>query len=482
MNSSTFILIIAGYFSLLLIISLITGKDSSNDTFYRGNKNAKWYVVSFGMLGASLSGVTFISVPGWVQNTGFTYMPMVAGYFFGYLIIANILLPVYYKLNLTSIYGYLETRFGKFTYKAGASFFLVSRLIGSSFRLFLMASVLQLTIFTNYNIPFFVTVIITIALIWLYTFRGGIKTIIWTDTLQTLLLLSALVLTIVEILSALNMPLGEIIRSLSKSEYTRIFVFDDWISKQNFFKQFISGIFITIVMTGLDQDMMQKNLTCRNVKEASKNVRWYGFAFIPVNFLFLSLGALLLLYANKTGIELPAKSDEIFPYIATGGFFSPTLAAIFMLGLIAAAYSSADSALTSLTTSFTVDILQSHKLEERRSKNIRFVAHFGISVIIAIIILLFHSIQNTNVITAIFKAAGYTYGPLLGIFAFGLYTKRNINDKHAPIVMLLSPIICAFFDIYSPIWFNYHFGFELLMLNGVITFLGILLLSTFKKK
>ncbi len=482
MSSTSLVIIIGSYFALLFVISLLTGKNSSNDTFYRGNRNSQWYVVAFGMLGASLSGVTFISVPGWVQTTGFTYMQMVMGYFFGYLVIAQILLPVYYKLKLTSIYEYLETRFGKNTYKAGASFFLLSRLIGASFRLFLMASVLQLTIFSHYNIPFYLTVIVTISLIWLYTFRGGIKTIIWTDTIQTFLLLAALVLTITELISQLNMPLSEIFTSLKEDTSTRMFVFDDWVSKQNFFKQFLSGVFITIVMTGLDQDMMQKNLTCRNLNDAQKNVRWYGFAFIPVNFLFLSLGALLLLYASKQGIALPEKTDDIYPMIATGGFLSPYIAVIFMLGLIAAAYSSADSALTSLTTSFTVDILPTKKMDERKSRRIRLLVHLGVSVVIVCIILAFHLINKTNVISAIFKAAGYTYGPLLGVYAFGLFTKRKANDRLIPFVMLSTPFISAAIDLFSPILFNFHFGFELLIINGALTFLGVCLCSQKQKK
>lgn len=476
MQAELLITVLASYFLLLLVISVITGRNSSNDTFYTGNKSAPWYIVSFGMLGASLSGVTFISVPGWVTTTQFTYMQMVLGYVFGYLFVAFVLLPVYYRLKLPSIYSYLNDRFGMATYKSGAIFFLISRTIGASFRLFLMANVLQITIFSHYNIPFYATVVVTIALIWLYTFRSGIKTIIWTDSLQTLLLLTALVLTIIEISSQLNFSGTETVTSIFSNELSHVFVFDDWGSRQHFVKQFLSGMFITIVMTGLDQDMMQKNLSCKNLKDAKKNMLWYGAAFVPVNLLFLSLGVLLVIFAQTKGIALPERSDDLFPLIATGGYLSPYLAVVFMLGLVAAAYSSADSALTSLTTSFTVDILGSNNTSKAIPSKTRMLIHFLFSVLLAGIIILFNAINNQSVISAIFMVAGYTYGPLLGVYFVGLFTRMTPNNKLIPYAMILSPILSIGLYYFAKLVFDYSFGFEILLVNGSITILGLLII------
>jgi SSS family transporter len=473
-------LLVALYFIILMVISIVTGKKSDNESFFLGNRQSPWYIVSIGMIGASLSGVTFISVPGWVKSTNFSYLQMVGGYFLGYLAIAHVLLPVYYKLNLTSIYTYLEQRFGKFGYKTGAWLFLVSRTIGASARLYLMANVLQISLFNALGIPFAVTVFITIALIWLYTFRGGIKTIIWTDTLQTVFMLASVIITIVYMAKSMGLSAGGVLEMLNQSELTKVFVFDDWHSKQHFVKQFLSGAFITIVMTGLDQDMMQKNLSCKNLKEAQKNMHWYGFAFIPTNLLFLSLGALLYTFANQQGIALPERSDDLFPMIVNSGSLPAVVGVFFIIGLVAAAYSSADSALTSLTTSFTVDILGSSYHDESLNKKSRIKVHLAFSLILMCVIILFRVFKADSIISTIFMLAGYTYGPLLGMYAFGLFTKLQVNDKWIPLVAILSPVITGILDFNSLNWFGFSLGFEKLMLNGFLTFVGLLLIFTRK--
>ena len=473
MSPVTILLVVVGYFALLLLISYFTGRKADNKGFFVGNKQSPWYVVAFGMVGASLSGVTFISVPGWVKSIDFTYMQMVFGYMLGYIVVANILLPLYYRLNVTSIYSYLDGRFGKTSYKTGASFFLLSRTIGASFRLFLMANVLQITVFDAWNIPFFVTVLLTILLIWLYTFKGGIKTIVWTDTLQTLFMLLAVGASIYLIMGKLNLDIAGLSETIGKSEYSRIFEFGDWKSKQNFFKQFFTGAFITIVMTGLDQDMMQKNLSCKNLGEAKKNMYWYGFAFIPANFLFMILGALLLIFAQHEGIAIPERGDDLFPLLATQ-HLGPVVSIFFLIGLMAAAYSSADSALTSLTTSFTVDIMGADENDEVNTRKLRFISHVLFSLLLLVVILIFRAINDDSVIAAIFTIAGYTYGPLLGLYAFGLFTKLKVKDHLVPIIAILSPMICYILKDNSLDWFGWAIGFELLMINGALTFLGLL--------
>lgn len=479
MNPFIVLIIVLSYFGLLIIISLFTSKNVNSEGFFLGNRKSRWYVVAFGMLGSSISGVTFISVPGWVATTGMTYMQMVFGYFLGYLFIAQILLPIYYKLQLTSIYTYLEKRFDKITYKTGASFFLISRTIGSAFRLYIVANVLQVTIFNRLEIPFFVTVIISILLIWVYTFRGGIKTIIWTDTVQTFFLFSALIATIIYVASGLNLSFSESISSIISSPYSKIFEFSDWKSSQHFLKQFISGALVTIVMTGLDQDMMQKNLSCKSLKDAKKNVITYGFAFIPANLLFLSLGVLLMIFASKNNIDPNLiKGDNLYPYIASN-YLGTGVLILFLIGLMASAYSSADSALTALTTSFTVDIIGINNKTETQIKKIRTRVHIIFSLLMAVIIILFNIINEKSVIDAIFTIAGYTYGPLLGIYSFGLFTKYKTNFKAVPIIAILSPILCYFIYKLLLINFKYKMGYELLLLNGTITFVGLLL---FKKK
>jgi len=471
------IFIIAVYFVVLLIISYFTSRNADNASFFLGNRQSPWYIVAFGMISASLSGVTFISVPGWVVDSNFSYMQLVLGYLLGYAVIAQVLIPLYYRLNLTSIYTYLDKRFGFFAYKTGASFFLLSRVIGASFRLFLVANVLQIAVFNQLNIPFEITVIITIVLIWLYTFKGGIKTIIWTDSLQTLFMLTAVGVTIVLISKHLNLNFSGVINTIVDSKHSRIFYFEDFNGPYYFFKQFFSGAFIAIVMTGLDQDMMQKNLSCRNIKEAKKNVYWLSISLIPVNLLFMSLGILLVVFAQKTGIGIPERTDDLFPIIATQGYLHPVVSVFFIIGLVAAAYSSADSALTALTTSFTVDILNPKNVSEKKLKNIRKKVHVGVSAALVIVILIFNAINNESVISAVFSVAGYTYGPLLGLYSFGLFTRISVKDKFIPFVAVLSPVICMVIDFNSQAWFNgYKFGFELLMLNGLITFIGLLMI------
>lgn len=478
MSPTSILLLIACYFGLLIVISYFTGKEDSNAAFFKANKSAPWYLVAFGMIGASLSGVTFISVPGAVEAKQFGYLQVVFGYFFGYLIIAYVLLPLYYKLNLTSIYTYLRDRFGIVSYKTGSVAFLISRTVGAAFRLFLVAKVLQLLVFDLFGIPFAVTVIITIALIWLYTFKGGIKTIIFTDTLQTLFMLISVVVTIVFLASALDLnSIGDIITYTKESNLSKVFYFEDGNDSQYFWKSFLSGIFITITMTGLDQDMMQKNLTCRNLKDAQKNMVSFSIVLIFVNILFLVLGLMLTQYATAHGIT--ATKDDLFPTIAMLPEIGIVTSAFFLLGLIAAAYSSADSALTSLTTSFCFDILDIENKPEVKRKALRKRVHIGFSIVLVLVILLFDLIfKDVSVIWELFKAAGYTYGPLLGLFAFGLITKFQIKDKWVWLIAIAAPLISYLLNLYSKELFNGHeIGFEILIYNGLLMFLGLLLIK-----
>ena len=478
MSATLIISIIAAYFMLLLVISWISGRGAGNASFFVGDRRSPWFVVAFGMIGASLSGVTFISVPGWVVDSQFSYMQMVLGYLVGYVVIANVLMPLYYRLQLTSIYTYLEERFGRYSYKTGASFFLLSRIVGASFRLFLVANVLQLTVFQAWNIPFYVTVIVTIALIWLYTHRGGIRTIIWTDTLQTFSMLTAVVVSVILITRSMDLSLGEMIGQIAAGEESRIWVFDGWHKENHFFKHFLSGAFITIVMTGLDQDMMQKNLSCRNIKEAKKNMYLMSISLVPVNLVFLFLGAVLIHFARFRGIAIPETTDNLFPLIATSGLLPQVVGIFFIVGLVAAAYSSADSALTALTTSFTVDILEGQRMEEGRLTRTRRSVHLGISIVLGLTIMLFRVINDESVISALFRFAGYTYGPLLGLYAFGLFTRRRVRDRLVPLLAILSPVLSFLLSRFSEQLFNgYRFGFELLIVNGAIMFAALLLTS-----
>jgi Na+/proline symporter len=465
------------YTVLLFFITWLTSRKSNNESFFRGNNSSPWYVIAYGMIGASLSGVTFMSVPGWVKDTQFSYLMVVFGYLFGYFIISTVLLPLYYRLNLTSIYSYLEQRFGKYSYKTGSSFFILSRVIGASFRMFLVVNVLQIFVFDAWNVPFWVTVAIFISLIILYTFEGGIKTIIWTDTLQTTFMLLAVILSIVFISQELNLSLSGLFTKVFESDYSNVIV-TDWHDKRFFLKQFLSGIFITIVMTGLDQEMMQKNLSCKNLKDAQKNMISFSFVMIFVNFLFLILGAVLLFYVSQMNINVGNTSDEIFPIIALK-YLSPVAGIVFLIGLISAAYPSADGALTSLTTSFSIDILgiKRKKLTETQSKKIRYAVHISFALLLLFVVVLFRAINDRAVIDKLFTVAGYTYGPLLGLYSFGLFTKFNVRDKWVPVVAILSPIISYIISVNSETLFNgYKFGFELLIVNGILTFVGLFLL------
>ena len=473
MNSLLIFSIIVLYFAVLLIISYFIGKKhSDNEAFFLGNKQSPWIVVAIGMIGTSISGVTFVSVPGWVQSIDMTYIQMVIGFFFGYMFIAHVLLPLYYRLNLTSIYTYLQTRMGVRAYKTGASFFLLSKLLGAAARLYIVIIIMQKYVFDDWGIPFYVSITIIVALIFLYTFRSGIRTIIWTDLLQTFFLLAALVLIIWQVIDQLNFSFSEAVSAVVSNEHFRIFEFDIK-SSQNFFKQFISGIFVAIAMTGLDQDMMQKNISCRTLKDAQKNIYSYAWTFVPINFLFLCLGVLLLVFAQVNQIELPAISDQILPTFAATGMLGTAVIVFFMVGIMSAAFSSADSALTSLTTSFCVDILDTSKRKPETAKRIRLKTHIYISIVFILTILIFRIVNNTSIINAIYTMVSYTYGPLVGMFAFGLFTKIRPNDKWIPVICILSPILSFLFNTIIFKSTGYKCGYELLVLNGLITFTGL---------
>lgn len=475
MNPGLVIGIIAGYFALLVVVARLTSKGATTATFFTANRQSPWYLVAFGMIGASLSGVTFISVPGAVGAGSFSYFQVVLGYLLGYYVIANVLMPVYYKHNLVSIYHYLGQRFGSSSHQTGSFYFLLSRTIGASFRLFLVAGVLQFALFDSFGVPFWVSVLVTIGLIWVYTFQGGIKTIVWTDTLQTFFMLTAVVVTIYLVVQTMDISFGEAFRQIRESDYAQIFYFD-WTSPRFFVKQFISGALIAIVMTGLDQDMMQKNLTCKSLKDAQKNVFWFSVVLVPANLLFLGLGALLYLFATQNGIALPARADDLYPMIALN-HLSVFAGVVFLLGIIAAAYSSADSALTALTTAFCVDFLNFEKRDEKDKQRTRIKVHIAFSLILFAVILIFKAISDDSVINLIFRAAGYTYGPLLGLFAFGLLTKLKLNDRLVPVVCVAAPVLSFVIDMNTGGWF----GFFILALNGALTFLGLLLISRLRK-
>ena len=482
MSSFLILILLLGYFLVLIFISYLTGKNDSNVDFFKAGKKSPWYLVAFGMIGASLSGVTFISVPGWVEASQFSYFQVVLGYMVGYFVVAFVLLPVYYKLNLTSIYEYLFHRFGFVSHKTGAFFFFVSRVLGAAFRLYLVAIVLQQFIFDEWNVPFEITVVISILLIWIYTFRGGIKTIVWTDTLQTLFMISAVLLSIYFIIDSLGWTFSEFLASEELKSYSTIFNTGSILDKGYFLKSFFGGVFITICMTGLDQDMMQKNLTCKSLKDAQKNMLSFSVVLTFVTFLFMLLGALLFIYAKQNNIEIPLlygkpKTDLLFPEIALNSGLGITLGITFILGLIAAAYSSADSALTSLTTSFCVDILNMKGKSEKEQKTIRKKTHIGMSVLLVLVIISFKYILNSNVIDSLLTVAGYTYGPLLGLFAFGIFTNYKIKDRYVWIVALASvAIVFMLGNIPADYLGGYVIGYELLPLNGLFTFLGLMLI------
>ena len=449
MSSFLILTLLLGYFLVLILISFLTGKNDSNVDFFKAGKQSPWYLVAFGMIGASLSGVTFISVPGWVEASQFSYFQVVLGYMVGYVVVAFVLLPVYYKLNLTSIYEYLFQRFGFVSHKTGAFFFFISRVLGAAFRLYLVAIVLQQFVFSDWNVPFEITVIISILLIWIYTFRGGIKTIVWTDTLQTLFMITAVVLSIYFITDSLGWSFTEFLASDELKSYSTIFNTDSILDKNYFLKSFFGGLFVTICMTGLDQDMMQKNLTCKSLKDAQKNMLSFSVVLTFVTFLFMLLGALLFIYAKQNNIAIPLldgkpKTDLLFPEIALNSGLGITLGITFILGLIAAAYSSADSALTSLTTSFCVDILDMKDKSEQEQKTIRKKTHIGMSVLLVVVIIAFKYTLNSNVISSLLTVAGYTYGPLLGLFAFGIFTDYKIKDRYVWMVALVFGCNCIY--------------------------------------
>ena len=479
MNPTILLSCFLAYTLLLFLITFLTARKANNESFYIGNKTSPWYVVAYGMIGASLSGVTFMSVPGWVGSSQFSYFMIVVGYLFGYIIIANVLLPLYYRMNLTSIYSYLEQRFGFWSYKTGAFYFLLSRVLGASLRMFLVIYVLQHFVFDAWGFPFWLTVVIFISLIILYTFKGGIKTIICTDTLQTTFMLLAVVISVILITKDLHFSFSELVSKIFNSDYSKVIV-TDWAPKNNFVKQFFSGMFITIVMTGLDQEMMQKNLSCRNIRDAKKNMMSFSFIIVVVNFMFLFLGAALFTYANAKGIDLTklASTDDIFPTI-TLQYLGPLAGLVFFIGLISAAYPSADGALTALTTSFCIDFLGVQKkthLTEKKKTNIRYLVHIGFALTMLVVVIVFRFFYDKALIDKLFTIAGYTYGPLLGLYAFGLFTRFKVKDKWVPLVAILSPIICYVLSDNSAAWLGYKFGFELLILNGLLTFIGLIIL------
>ena len=476
--------IIAAYFLLLIAVSHFTGRNASNADFFLAGRNSPWPLVAIGMIGASLSGVTFISIPGVVgasgENQAFAYMQMVFGYLLGYLVIAHVLMPLYYRMQLTSIYTFLGNRLGTEAYKTGAAYFLLSRVVGAAFRLYLVAIVLQQFVFGPFGVPFFITVSMTILLIWIYTFRGGINTIVWTDSLQTIAMITAVVLTIIAIGQALETDLSGMVAMVRASAYSQMFFFSGgWNDPNNFFKQFISGALITIVMTGLDQDMMQKNLSCRNIGEAQKNMYLFSAILVVANLLFLTLGAVLYLYAASIGLEVPERTDQLYPTIALN-HLPAAVGIFFIIGLIAAAYSSADSALTALTTSFCVDFLGFEETEggEEEKKRTRLYVHIGFSVLLLVVIVVFNALNNKDVISQLFKAAGYTYGPLLGLFAFGILTRRQLYRRWVIPVCVAAPVLSYIINANSVEWlYGFQFGFLIIALNGLLTFAGLWAIS-----
>ena len=460
------------YFAVLFLLSRLTTRRSSNEAFFRADRKSPWYMVAFGMIGTSISGVSFVSVPGMPVHINMYYLQMCLGFILGYFAIAFILLPIYYRLNLTTIYSYLRQRLGVKAYKTGASFFLLSKMTRAAVSFYVVCMLLQRFVFEPLGVPFIITVIGMVALIWLYTHRGGVKTLVWTDTFQTLCLFGALILIIITVADALGLTMSEAVQAIRESSYSQVFLFDDWISKQNFWKQFLSGVFVVIVMTGLDQDMMQKNLTCKTLREAQKDMCTYGFFFVPANLLFLSLGVLLILLTQQQGIAIPANTDDLLPMFAATGKLGTTVTVLFTIGIVAACFSSADSALTALTTSFCVDIK-----ERPHDEGLRRKGHIAICVVFTIFILVFRLVNSTNVIDAIYTLCSYTYGPLLGLFAFSLLTKRTPCDRFVPYIAIASPIICYLIDFLTTSLTGYTFGYELLMLNGLITFIGLWVVS-----
>jgi Na+/proline symporter len=489
MTPNIILTIIIVYFGILFLISHFTSKkNSDNDTFFKANKNSKWYLVAFGMIGTAISGITFISVPGEVGNPDlqFKYFQFVIGCAIGFIVVATVLLPLYYRMNLTSIYGYIEQRLGTVSYKTAATIFLIGRTIGSAFRLYLVIFVLQYFVFDNLKIPFALTTFLSLALIFIYTYRGGLKTIIITDTLQTFFLILSVFLTIYFICSSLNFSVIEAFEAVKNSNYSKVFFFEDYFKGTYFWKQILGGIFVTIATVGLDQDLMQKNLSCKNIADAQKNMFVFTGIFLIINIFFLSVGALLYIYANKNGIEVPtinnvARTDLLFPEIAFHHLaIIPSI--VFLLGLTAATFATTDSALTALTTSFCVDFLGMDKIENQSKPNIvktRHWVHIAFSFLMFFVIITFNAINDDSVVKMVFKIASYTYGPLLGLYAFGLFVKtKTVKDKFVPYICLISPAICFLISKYSNTFFdNYIIDNELIILNGLLTFIGLFLIS-----
>ena len=464
------IVTILAYFCILLVFSRFTSRRATNSTFYRADRRSPWYMVAFGMIGASISGITFVSVPGMAVKTDMTYLQMCFGFIFGYLIVAFVLLPVYYRLNLTTIYTYLQTRLGQRAYKTGSSFFLLSKLIGAAVRFYVVCIILQRFVLDQLGIPFLVTVVFMVGLIWLYTRKGGIKTLVWTDSFQTLCMFLALILIIFHVMTALHLNLNQAVTAIANDSHSRVFIWQDWASKQNFWKMFLSGIFIVIVMTGLDQDMMQKNLTCKSLREAQKDMCSYGLAFVPANLLFLSLGILLMMLSHREGIAIPCATDDLLPMFAATGSLGSLVIVLFTIGIVAASFSSADSAMTALTTAWCVDIM-----EKKDDERLRKRTHLGFALLFVVFILAFKALNSTSVIDAIYIICSYTYGPLLGLFAFGLFTRWQVKDRYVPYIAIISPVICFTIETITRQTTGYEFGYELLMVNGLLTFVGLYL-------
>lgn len=459
-----------------MVMGRVTSRKSTNDTFYRGERKSPWYMLALGLVGASISGITFVSVPGMVIRQDMTYLQTCLGFIVGYFVVAFVLLPVYYRLNLTTIYTYLQKRLGRRSYKTGALFFLLSEMTGTALRFYVVCSILQRFVFGQAGIPFGVTVVLLVLLIWLYTRRGGIKTLVWTDTFQTICMMAALLIIIAEVVGKLDMTMGEAFSAVMADSHSRIFVFDDFVSTQNFFKQFISGVFIVVVMTGLDQHMMQKNLTCKTLRDAQKDMCVGGFFFVPVNFLFLALGVLLMMLAAKEGMAIPADSDELLPMFAASGWMGNLVLVLFSIGIVAASFSGTDSALTAVTTSFCVDIK-----ERPADERLRRMAHLGVCALFALFILMFRVINSTSVIDAIYIVLSYTSGPLLGLFSFGILTRSRVNDKLVPYICVASPLICFAVDQLTTHLTGYKFGYELLLLNGILVFIGLFFTGKMKR-
>lgn len=468
----TIIVTVLAYFAVLFAVSRLTSRRATNDAFYRANRQSPWYMVAFGMVGASISGVSFVSVPGMVTKTGMTYLQTCMGFILGYVVVAFVLLPLYYRLNLTTIYTYLGQRLGRQSYKTGAWFFLLSKMTRAAVSFYVVCIIIGRVL----PVPFVATVVGMVLLIWLYTRRGGIKTLVWTDSLQTFCLFAALLLIIYKVADTLGLSPAEALTAVADSPMSQVFVMDDWLSRQNFWKQFVSGVFIVIVMTGLDQDMMQKNLTCKSLREAQKDMCSYGVAFLPANFLFLALGVLLVMLARRQGLAVPTAGDELLPMFAATGRLGSVVVVLFTIGIVAASFSTADSALTSMTTSYCVDILE-RPADERLRKQV----HIAMAAVFVVFIMLFRWINSTSVIDAIYTLVSYTYGPLLGLFAFGLFTRRQVSDRLVPFIAVASPVVCYLVDQLVGHCTGYRFGYELLMLNGMLTFTGLWLTGSSRR-